>query len=344
MQLMNKMNQRVVFVVDGNKKIGLGHVYRTLNLAKELKKSVNNIIFLTNDSMAMQLIKPNFHCMFFPKMYSLTKASIITKNDVVIIDKLHESYKKLHFIKSNSFMMIGIDYIGKNKKLFSKGINILYQKTGISGSNVYSGFKYTILNQNFTKTKPIKIKKKPKSLVIMQGGTDSHCFIPSIVNSISSSIRDMNVTVIAGRDFRGDKKLKQIAQKNAMSLTIKKNLKNMSQELIKHDIAITGGGVTLLELCRLGIPSVVICTEKFENETASVLQHGGFGINLGYYAKVSRNDVVTTINALFDNRKLRSKMNKNGRKIIDGCGSKRVSGLIREWVRANEHFGSSSTS
>ena len=117
------------------------------------------------------------------------------------------------------------------------------------------------------------------------------------------------------RSFNGENKLKQIAQKNNIELVIKKNLKNMSQELIKHDIAITGGGMTLLELCRLGIPSIVICTEKFENETASVLENNGFGINLGHFAKVSRTSLVTSVEKLAYNRKLRSKMNKNGRKI-----------------------------
>lgn len=341
--MINKRKKKIIFVVDGNNKIGLGHVYRTLNLAKELKKSIHDILFLTNDSLVMKLIKPKFHCMYFPNGNSSMKKSVMTKNDVIIVDKLHVSRTKLYFLKSNSSMIIGIDYIGGNKKLFSKGINILYQKTGITGINTNSGFQYAILNSHFLKAKPIKVKKIPKSLVIMQGGTDSHCFLPIIVNFISNIIKDVKITIIVGSDFQCDKKLKKIMQKNGTTLNIQRNVKNMSQELTKYDIAITGGGMTLLELCKLGIPAIVICTEKFENETASILSDSGFGINLGYYRNVSKSMVINAINTLTKNYKLRCKMNKNGKKIIDGCGTERVSKLIMEWMKTNEYSCSCST-
>lgn len=332
---MNKIKKRIVFIVDGNSKIGLGHVYRSLNLAKELVKSSQNILFLTNDSLVKKLVTPYFDCKLFSKLTD-SKNSVITKDDLVIIDKLEESYRKLYKFRSQSNMMVGIDYIGANKQLFSKGINILYQNTGIRGSKSYSGFQYAILNSHFFKTKPIRIRKKPKSLVIMQGGSDSYCFIPKIINSIFRLDDQLSITVIVGPAFDCEKKLQAVIKKNTNRLiSIKRNLKNMSQEIIKHDIAITGGGMTLLELCKLGIPSIVVCTEKFENETASVLQNAGFGVNLGYYKEVTENKIVNATKMLIENYKLRCNMNKSGQKIIDGNGTRRVSCLIKEWVRKN---------
>ena len=125
-----------------------------------------------------------FRCKLFSEI-NLKTYMITSKNDLVIIDKHEETRQKLNHFKSNSYLTIGIDYIGKGKKLLSKGINILYPQSGITGKNSYSGFQYSILDPSFKKSDSIKIRKQVKSLVIMQGGTDSHCFIPNIIDSIS---------------------------------------------------------------------------------------------------------------------------------------------------------------
>ena len=87
-----------------------------------------------------------------------------------------------------------------------------------------------------------------------------------------------------------------------------------------------------IPLCNLGIPSIIICSEKFETETASLLSKSGFGINLGYYETVSAQKIKNTLSRLIQNYKLRTNMNKIGPKIIDGNGTKRVSKLIQEWI------------
>lgn len=325
------MQQKIILIVDGNQKIGLGHVYRSINLAREIKKFNQNIIFFTNDSIVKKIVKPFFHCKLFSEI-KLKKNKIISNNDIVIIDKHQETNEHLHYFKSNSLLTIGIDYTGKGKNFFSKGINILYPHSGISGRKAHSGFQYSILNSNFGTLKPIKIKKCPKSLVIMQGGADSYCFIPDILESISQIKSNLMITVIVGSAFSCDEKLEKIIKKRNLSITIKRNVKFMHKELSVHDIAITGGGMTMLELCNLGIPSIIICSEKFETETASLLSKSGFGINLGYYETVSAQKIKNTLSRLIQNYKLRTNMNKIGPKIIDGNGTKRVSKLIREWI------------
>jgi len=98
-----------------------------------------------------------------------------------------------------------------------------------------------------------------------------------------------------------------------------------------HDIAITGGGLSLLELAYLGIPSIVICSEKFEEETAKMMEKAGFGKNLGYFKNVSPTKIIKTTDELIENYIERKKMNQNGQKIIDSKGTKRVVEQIIKW-------------
>jgi spore coat polysaccharide biosynthesis protein SpsF len=322
--------QKIFFLVDGNNKIGLGHVHRMINLAHEIKKLNKNIIFLTNDVLVKKIISSNFLCHIIQK--NKKQFNLITKNDLVIVDKHNEPKNNLLFFKKNSKILIGIDYIGKGKTHFSKGINILYPKSGITGKKSYSGFKYSILNENFKNVKPIKIKKIPKSIVLLQGGTDSNCFTPKIINSILQLNLKLKITIIGNLSKKCESNVKKIIQKHPKQIIFKKNVSSIHNEFVKHDLAITGAAMTMLELASLGIPSIIICTEKFETETANLLTKLKYGINLGYQTNVSDKRIKNTLSVLFQNYKLRAKMNEYGPKIIDCKGTSRISNLIRGWL------------
>ena len=102
----------------------------------------------------------------------------------------------------------------------------------------------------------------------------------------------------------------------------------MAAIMHKTDLAISAGGITLLELCRMGIPTIVVCGETFENETATILQKQGFGINLGFGKQLSEQKILNSTNELISNYKLRVSMNKASKSIIDDLGSNRVIDLL----------------
>ena len=91
--------------------------------------------------------------------------------------------------------------------------------------------------------------------------------------------------------------------------------------------------MTSLELCHLGIPSIIICGAPFENETASLLQKKGFGINLGYKKNISKEKIFLTVKELMMNYEQRKAMNKIGQRLIDGNGAKRVSKIILRMIK-----------
>lgn len=140
---------------------------------------------------------------------------------------------------------------------------------------------------------------------------------------------DFKITAVLGPSFRCWKKLNNELRHNSKSIKLLRNVKNMRGVMANQDLAITAGGNTLLELACLGIPSVVVCGERFEIETSKLMEKNGFGINLGYGEDVSTNKIASTTNYLMSNYNTRKKMRKNGRKIVDGKGSSRVAHLIK---------------
>jgi len=325
---------KVVLRVDGDNKIGLGHLYRTINLAKELRKKKFQVIFLTRSNMAKKIIPKFFKIVMLNNNSKNSQKNIIQNlhADIVIIDKLYEDSFIIKILNKNSKHLIGIDYTGKNKHLIKNGINMLYPKSGIKDKNSYLGLKYAILNNSFKKIKSTPISKDVKKLLVLQGGADTPCFTPEIIDSLNSIEENVKITVVLGSSFKCWKKLKSSVQNSKKPLKILHGVKSMAPLMAKHDLVISGGGMTLLELTSLGIPSIIICGAKFENETAESLSKKGFGINIGYSKKLSKRKITKAVRELMYNYNLRKNMNKIGKTLVDGNGTERIVNIISKVV------------
>ena len=82
---------RVAIKVDGNKKLGLGHVMRCLAVAKQLKKNKIRVIFIIGDNSIKKIIEnEKFFTYFLDKREqepkSIKKIIISEKINVIIID------------------------------------------------------------------------------------------------------------------------------------------------------------------------------------------------------------------------------------------------------------------
>lgn len=318
---------KVVLCANGSHKIGMGHIYRMKNLSTYLPRNCE-IYFLTANKKMMQNISNS------KKIIDLSTPSFVEREigrinpDVIIVDKLKESTKNLEIFKKNSKFVIGIDYVDKNRNLLDFGISILYHKTALSSIDLKNTFDFTILKKSFLKNKKIKIRKKVNSILVLQGGSDTHCFIPKILKAMNM-LHNIKITVIVGSGFKCWNELNKSINSSKNKITVLQNISNINNVMSKHDLAITAGGMTLLELAYLGIPSIIVCGEKFEEETALQISKMGFGINLGYGKKVSVKQLVIFFNSLSNNYQTRQKMNRKGRQIINGKGGFKISQLIQ---------------
>ena len=88
---MKNTKLEILIRVDGNSKIGVGHIFRTLNLATSLSEEGHKITFLTKNLIAKKIIQKNFTCKLLSSKLIQQKKTISSINcDVVIIDKKEE--------------------------------------------------------------------------------------------------------------------------------------------------------------------------------------------------------------------------------------------------------------
>ena len=100
----------VLFNIIGNKDIGTGHIYRSLSLAKEIKKNFK-VTFLTskNQKLAIQSIKKTKYELFYPSEETIYDKKNNLKPLIVRTDVLSTTKKKIKFLKKNKRKVINFE-------------------------------------------------------------------------------------------------------------------------------------------------------------------------------------------------------------------------------------------
>lgn len=275
---------KIAIITDGSVEMGMGHVYRTLSLANELRKfNVNEIIFFTkSDEDVIKKIEENgFKVIKCSDNNDILKNIKNIKPDVVIIDDLgieedfakniRELCKKLIFFdnpnpSSNKYADIVVNAIVgselKNRKYFDEENKTLY----------FYGPKYLILRNEFYKVKKEMLSrsknKETKNILIAFGGSDPSNLTCKVLEELLSKDRDFNINVVLGPKFQYEDELNNLLKRYSKSDKIKiyKNIDNMAELMKDNDLIITSPGMTMFEALFLGIPVVVLYQNELQRE------------------------------------------------------------------------------
>jgi len=326
-----KMQFDFGFRFDIGKDIGSGHFFRCFSIAEKLIESGFKVIFLVNNKQQIEHHlkdkKISFHVLKNKSdLERVTECKILVKNISKLVIDLpfyNEMYSKL---LKNDCETIIIDDIG-NKKIYSKllingSIVKEFQKYFINSSvtEYFSGTKYIILRSEFkTIRNQIKLNKKIKKILLIFGGSDENNLTGKILPYFLDS--GFNITVVLGPSYRFEEELKNKFLKN-QSIKIIHNKQNIGELFAKQDLVISSSGITAYELACLGIPSILIPTDKYQIKTSNAMEKIGFGINYGYwdddFSKLS--NIISVISSY----STREKMYFSGRSMVDGKGIDRI--------------------
>ena len=305
--------------------LGMGHVYRCINLSTQLKP--HKIIFLIEDfgSVTKVLRKNNLRTIkLIPGINDKEDVrktiECIDKNqiDVLIIDKyrLTNNYAKTLRKKVKVVVITDLRNIQYNADLIINGF-IGYDNS--TSFNKYKtkcllGPKYQILNNNFQK---VQTRKKKFDLVITLGGFDANCVIEKILDMMKIKY-NFKILVILGPATKKTKKILEFARKNKECLTIIKETDNFQKEISKARFGICGGGITTYEFARMRIPFAIICQYKHQLVTAREWANRDVAKNLGFFEDNLKK--MRCFLEKINQKKIKLKTTK----IIDGLGSKRI--------------------
>jgi UDP-2,4-diacetamido-2,4,6-trideoxy-beta-L-altropyranose hydrolase len=330
----NSQKIKVLIKTDGNNKIGMGHIYRCIALSEELKiNSKIQFIIPRNSNIEKKLNK--FGTCYFSPNDETEEIKLIKElsPDIIIIDVLSKYFQYgnlfLKKIKTFSRLLVMLDYIQSGSKYADISFHSLFYPRKKFCKNTFSGLEYVIIGKKFLESKKsYSFKKNINSIIIFQGGADTKCFSPKILKSLKSLPSNIKLTLIVGNKFQCWTELNKTLKLIQKKINILYDVKNISNEMKNHDLAISAGGNTLLELLAIGIPSLIICGEQHEMQIAKILSSKKLALNLGYGKILSQKLILEKTKNFVKNYNKRKLLSTNSRKIIDGNGTKRVTNII----------------
>ena len=312
---------KVHILTEGNSKIGLGHLTRCIGLADAFKEKNISAPIISN------WIK-NFNIL----------AKKLIDSDVVIIDSYLadlQIYKKIAalskipvFIDDN----LRLDYppgLILNGTIRAEFYN--YPKTHYH--SYLLGNKYILLRKEFWDVPPKNINKKVSEILITFGGTDNN-LTSKILSLLCQYYPGLKKNVVISKALKRNKISERLIDKNT-TIFNSPDAETMIRIMLKSDIAISGGGQTLNELARIGIPTIAVAIAENQRRNLSNYVKTKF-INQFIWYRDNNLDkkIIHSINDLQKSTRRQSIYNLS-KKLVDGQGCRRVIDYIIKCLYEN---------
>lgn len=294
---------------DCSRDIGTGHVFRCLQVADYFFENGWSICFLINDDpFAKKVVSQYSYDVIrstrsgeMAREIEETKKYFLGKQyDVIIVD-FYDKYGNddlMEIFSANSrkaCIAITDEYEKVNTKshilIASHPQQSLYDY-GDHQQTVFAGERYFIVSPEF-KTNKITIKEKVENIFISFGGHDPDNVMGRVTEYLIRIFKEenfprLNLKYLIGGIYMYEEALKNLLVGSGVPHTFYKNVSSIVPIVKSCDMAITGGGNTLYELCNMGVPCMVITQNERQNRACTVLDYDkGLIDNVGFHSEVT---------------------------------------------------------
>ncbi|MGO6998097.1 PseG/SpsG family protein [Rhizobium leguminosarum] len=278
-----------VFCIESSHARGMGHLFRSLTLASELRSRGHSVLFLANDHPnSLRIIRERG---FDVALYDLAAATgwendfleAAGPSSIWINDRLNTLRSHSETIRRLGAKLVTFDDRGDGAELADMNIcALLFEKTeGLKGKDVRLGVEYMILNPEIATYR--RLREKLASILVTLGGADTYGVTVRVAKWLSS--RPFPVTIVTGPSFQHMAELEEVVATAAPDrFKLLNQVPSLAAEMHGHDLAITGGGVTPFEACAAGLPCVVIANEPFEIPVGRALEDLGAAFFAGHHS------------------------------------------------------------
>ena len=319
--------KHILFVVTGNNKVGLGHVYNTLLIANDILN--HKITFLVDDNSQMaydKIASKNYPVFIQQEKNILNDIKKINPN-LIINDRLDTNKEYISQLKKLNSKVINFEDLGEGAKKADLVINAIYPEKQIFKKH-YFGHEYFILRDEFIYSKQKNVTKRVKNILLTFGGVDPNNYTQKVIDNIYNYCmqKNINITVIAGFGYAKYDSLNKYD-----NIDIKKNISNISKYMLEADIIFTSAGRTTYEIASIGTPTIVLAQN--ERELTHFFASNKFGfLNLGLGYNLLDNELYDNFIELLNSVDSRRYMSKLMKKINLKNGRQTVINLIQNLI------------
>ncbi len=337
---------RVVFRSDAGAEIGHGHIMRCLTLAHKLKEKGHSVQFVCVNIKGhlAEKISQSFSCYLINKTDWLSDAEQTNKIlenqqiDWLVVDHYRLDYRWHKQLRDYIVKIMVIDDLANRQLdcdlLLDTGLGKMpedYQGLVPERCQILTGIKYALIRDEFISSREAAKKKRKQytpysKLLINFGGIDTLGVIPKLLEELHEKLPLLQIMVVVSSATPNLTEIKQQADNNANCRLIT-DAENMAEIMLEADLAIGAGGVTALERCVMGLPSIVLAVAENQQHFVTELARN----NAVMFVEASENIALVLVDSLANLLKQpeRLKMlSRAGFNLLDGGGAEYVASFI----------------
>ncbi len=330
------VNQKIIYRLDGGKKLGYGHIHKAIELRKFLIKKFNVKFVIARESSGFYYLKKKTKNIIFlykkKKLYEI----IDNKTKAIIYDTIFLSQselirikeKKIKIIVLEDFQKISNNYANLIINAIVSGNKSKFDK--IKNGEKYIGSKYKVFKTNIENYKK-KISEKKKMVTISLGGGEVYDGeILKVIKSLYPILIKYNLKInliigngVSHKTYLNIKRL-------SLKIKIYRNLDNIFSILSKSLFVICGGGGTAYESAYFNCVTFFISRVNHQKKNINYFLKNNFGKKLPHLSK--KKELVIFFERYLQNKKFILEQQKISKKIISSNGILKVVKLIKDKI------------
>ncbi len=323
---------RVLCWVAGGPQIGMGHVRRSVELARTLEGTGFEIVgFVCNDDPCSLLtLTLSGRPLWREKDESLPLAA----TDLLLVDRPAGADSRIKDLCRDhpALRIAALDSFDMESGAADLVINLINHHPVLTRppaphQRYHEGPEYAIIRREFVtaRDRPRFIPLRAHQVLVTFGGADPRNHSSLLLEALAEGgLPETTVRLVVGPNFSHATEV--IARARSLGVETLEQVADLAPSFAEADVAICGGGTTMLELACVGTPTLVLPQNEAENRFAASLAARG-AVRLGRPdegAEGLRRDLI----ALVNDQPARRRLNTTALTTVDGLGQRRIAELL----------------
>lgn len=332
---------KISILTEGSSEFGFGHVTRCLSLYQAFDARDLRVQLIVNGDSSIESLLVNVDYIILDWVNDCDKLyNFLSMSDIVVVDSYHADagfYKKL---SQRVPLLVCID---DNKRLsYPKGIvvngSIFADKLDyppLEGVDYLLGSEYIPLRREFWMVPNKIIDESVRSIMITFGGDDIRNLTAPVLEMLVENYPDVNKKVVIGAGFKMVSVIEDLVDDKS-DLIYYPDANIMRGVMLESDIVVSGGGQTLYELARVGVPVVAVGLALNQLHNLDYWQRTGFIEYAGFW---DDNNLISNVKdkiELLRDKDVRLFKSGKGKSFVDGRGAVRIVGYCLNKFYSNK--------
>jgi len=336
---MSALPPRLVLLPDSGPDVGLGHVSRCVALGAAAAALGARVSLLADEDTGASALVRAAGLETLAVAGGANGAAAIerlrqTEADVVVVDSYRASRELFVALRTAAAQVVAVDDVADRPLPVDVVVNggvaaesLPYRR--VAGTRFLLGPRYALLDARYAAAPaPRAVDRVSRVLLSLGGGRHEvglRVALAALDDSLDGGVR-VDVAVGRGGDVP---RLATAARASRLRVTIHTDVAGLRELIEAADLAVSGAGTTLYELCASATPTVMMCMADNQRSNFEAFERAGAALGAGGAEDAGLGaSLRAALARLAADGALRAALGARGRALVDGQGAQRVARAI----------------